>query len=104
MDTFLSDIVLALLSYISETERINIRKRQAEGIAAAKARGVRFGRKPAPLTNEFKEAYRLYKKNQLTVTEAAKLCNMARTTFFDKASKHNHLVFYRYALPIRCPA
>lgn len=85
--TFLSDIVLALLSYISEQERMNIRQRQAEGIAAAKMRGVKFGRKPMPLPDGFMEICRQYKQNQLTVTEAAKLCNMARTTFFERASK-----------------
>ena len=87
MDTFLSDIVLALLSYISETERMNIRMRQAEGIAAAKARGVRFGRTPSPLPAGFAEVYRRYKRKELTVTEAAMLCNMPRTTFFDRASR-----------------
>ena len=87
MDTFLSDIVLALLSYISETERMNIRKRQAEGIAAAKARGVRFGRTPSPLPTGFAEVYRRYKRKELTVTEAAAMCNMPRTTFFDRASR-----------------
>ena len=86
MGTFISDIVLALLSYISETERMNIRKRQAEGIAAAKARGVRFGRKPMPLPEGFMEICRQYKQKKLTVSEAADLCNMARTTFFVKAS------------------
>ena len=48
MGTFLSDIVLQVLSFVAENERTNIRQRQAEGIAAAKARGVRFGRPPAP--------------------------------------------------------
>ncbi len=88
MGTFISDIVLALLSYISETERMNIRKRQAEGIAAAKARGVRFGRKPMPLPEGFTEICRQYKQKKLTVSEAADLCNMARTTFFVKASEY----------------
>lgn len=49
LGTFISDIVLALLSYVAENERINIKQRQAEGIAAAKARGVKFGRPPVPL-------------------------------------------------------
>lgn len=49
MGTFLSDIVLQVLSFVAENERVNIRQRQAEGIAAAKARGVRFGRLPKPL-------------------------------------------------------
>ena len=57
MGTFLSDIVLQVLSFVAENERSNIRQRQAEGIAAAKARGVRFGRPPLPLPENFQEAY-----------------------------------------------
>lgn len=55
MGTFLTDIVLAVLSYVAENERINIKKRQAEGIAAAKARGVRFGPDPMPLPENLKK-------------------------------------------------
>ena len=57
MGTFLSDIVLQVLSFVAENERTNIRQRQAEGIAAAKAKGVRFGRPPRPLPLEFHNAY-----------------------------------------------
>ena len=57
MGTFLSDIVLALLSYVADNERINIRQRQAEGIAAAKAKGIRFGRPPLPLPDNFYTVY-----------------------------------------------
>ena len=91
MDTFLSDIVLALLSYISETERVNIRKRQAEGIAAAKERGVHFGRTRNPLPEKFHEVYTLYIRRKLTVSEAAKQCGMARSTFFVKAREYSLL-------------
>ena len=58
MGTFLSDIVLQVLSFVAENERTNIRQRQAEGIAAAKARGVRFGRPPRPLPENYHSAYR----------------------------------------------
>lgn len=57
MGTFLSDIVLQVLSFVAENERSNIRQRQAEGIAVAKARGVRFGRPPAPLPKNFHHLY-----------------------------------------------
>lgn len=57
MGTFLSDIVLQVLSFVAENERTNIRQRQAEGIAAAKARGVRFGRPPKPLPENFHHLY-----------------------------------------------
>lgn len=87
LGTFISDIVLALLSYVAESERLNIRQRQAEGIAAAKARGVKFGRPPKPLPDNFYEIYEAWKNKKLTLKEAAKACNMAETTFYDKSKK-----------------
>ena len=73
MGTFLSDIVLQVLSFVAENERTNIRQRQAEGIAAAKARGVRFGRPPAPLPENFHHLYQQWKNGKITGTAAAKL-------------------------------
>ena len=87
MGTFLSDIVLALLSYISENERLNIRARQAEGIAIAKANGVRFGPEPKPLPDNFYDIYSIWVRGELSVSEAARLCNMPRSTFYDKARR-----------------
>lgn len=81
MGTFLSDIVLQVLSFVAENERTNIRQRQAEGIAAAKARGVRFGRPPSSLPERFHEAYQLWKLGKITGTEAAKMCGMPLSTF-----------------------
>lgn len=83
--TFLTDIVLSLLSYVAENERVNIRQRQAEGIAAAKARGVHFGLYPMPLPENFDEAYQLWHDNKLSVSKAAERCGMAKSTFYDKA-------------------
>ena len=57
MGTFLSDIVLQVLSFVAESERTNIRQRQAEGIAVAKAKGVKYGRPPKPLPHNFHEVY-----------------------------------------------
>ncbi len=79
--TFLSDIVLQILSFVAENERANIRQRQAEGIAAAKANGVRFGRPPMPLPEEFHESYQLWKSGSITSTEAARACQMPLSTF-----------------------
>lgn len=76
MGTFLSDIVLQVLSFVAENERSNIRQRQAEGIAAAKARGVRFGRPPKPLPAGFHSAYQRWKAGKITGTAAAKECGM----------------------------
>lgn len=81
MGTFLSDIVLQVLSFVAENERTNIRQRQAEGIAAAKARGVRFGRPPAPLPDNFHHLYQQWKNGKITGTTAAKLCGMPLSTF-----------------------
>nr|WP_330424945.1 recombinase family protein [Lachnotalea sp. AF33-28] len=81
MGTFLSDIVLQVLSFVAENERANIRQRQAEGIAAAKARGVRFGRPPRPLPDNFHSVYRRWKVGSITGTAAAKECRMPLATF-----------------------
>ena len=81
MGTFLSDIVLQVLSFVAENERVNIRQRQAEGIAAAKARGVRFGRPPAPLPENFHSCYQRWKAGKITGLAAAKECNMPMSSF-----------------------
>ena len=86
MGTFLSDIVLQVLSFVAENERVNIRQRQAEGIAAAKARGVRFGRPPRPLPENFRSAYQRWKSKKITGTAAAKECGMALSTFRYRAA------------------
>lgn len=85
MGTFLSDIVLQVLSFVAENERSNIRQRQAEGIAAAKARGVKFGRPPKPLPEKFHAVYQRWKNGKITGTRAAEECNMPITTFRYKA-------------------
>lgn len=81
MGTFLSDIVLQVLSFVAENERVNIRQRQAEGIAAAKARGVRFGRPPKPLPENYGSAYTRWMAGEITGTAAAKECGMPLATF-----------------------
>lgn len=81
MGTFLSDIVLQVLSFAAENERTNIRQRQAEGTAAAKARGVRFGRPPKPLPENFHQMYHQWKSGEITSITAAKLCGMPLSTF-----------------------
>ena len=67
MGTFLADIVLQVLSFVAENERTNIRQRQAEGIAAAKGKGIRFGRPPRPLPENYHDAYRRWKISVLSV-------------------------------------
>lgn len=79
--TFLSDIVLQVLSFVAENERQNIRQRQAEGIAAAKAKGVRFGRPPKPLPDNFTSVYYQWKDGEISGSAAAKACHMPLSTF-----------------------
>lgn len=79
--TFLSDIVLQVLSFVAENERTNIRQRQAEGIAAAKARGVHFGRPSAPLPENFDSVYKKWKAGKITGLAAAKECGMPMASF-----------------------
>ncbi|MCI8910838.1 MAG: recombinase family protein [Oscillibacter sp.] len=85
MGTFLSDIVLQVLSFVAENERINIRQRQAEGIAAAKARGVQFGRPPLPLPENFHQIHLDWRSRKITLKEAASACGMPVGTFYAKA-------------------
>ncbi|MGI6184019.1 MAG: recombinase family protein [Candidatus Fimadaptatus sp.] len=92
MGTFLSDIVLQVLSFVAENERTNIRQRQAEGIAAAKAKGIRFGRPPLPLPETFHENYQRWKSGEITCTTAAKACGLPLSTFRDKAAVYEKAI------------
>lgn len=92
MGTFLSDIVLQVLSFAAENERINIRQRQAEGIAAAKARGVRFGRPALPYPDNFQNIYYAWREKKITLRQAAEACGMPVGTFYGKARKFENPV------------
>lgn len=87
MGTFLSDIVLQVLSFVAENERMNIRQRQAEGIAAAKARGVKFGRPCKPLPENFFTVLERWKNGEISGVAAAKECGMSSTTFRRNAKR-----------------
>ena len=86
MGTFLSDIVLQVLSFVAENERTNIRNRQREGINAAKARGVKFGRPRKPLPENFNEICTEWKAGKITAGKAAEMCGISRTTFYDRVN------------------
>ncbi len=79
--SLIADIVLSLLSYVAQVERENIRKRQAEGIAAAKARGVRFGREPIKIPSGFQLTKFSYLAGNLTIDEAAARLGVSTSTF-----------------------
>lgn len=85
--TFIADIVLQLLSFVAENERQNIRQRQAEGIAAAKAKGVKFGRPQAQEPENFEEIISKWKEKELPLEEALRLSGLSRSTFYRKANK-----------------
>lgn len=91
MGTFLSDIVLQVLSFVAENERTTIRQRQAEGIAAAKARGVKFGRPPLPLPDNFYEVHRAWRGKKISLKQAASMCEMPVGTFYGKAKKFENM-------------
>lgn len=85
--TLIADIVLQLLSYVAQTERESIHQRQAEGIAAAKARGVKFGRPAHPLPDNFYQVYEEWRGKRMTLRQAAGACAMPVGTFYSKAVK-----------------
>jgi len=82
LGTFIADLVLQVLSFVAQTERENIRQRQAEGIASAKARGVRFGRPPKTLPDNFGELVQQWERKQITFDKVLTLCDMKETTFY----------------------
>ena len=83
--TFISDIVLQILSYVAEQERANIRQRQMEGIALAKAQGRRLGRPRTELPAKFDEVYKKWKNKDVSLEKALKLLGLKRTTFYNFA-------------------
>lgn len=87
MGTFLSDIVLQVLSFVAENERKNIRQRQKEGIEAARLRGVRFGRPKHQVPDDFEQICCRWESGEIIGREAAQLCDMPLTTFYGRAKK-----------------
>ena len=89
LGTFIADLVLQLLSFVAENERINIHQRQAEGIAAAKRRGVRFGRPPITVPDNFEENYRLWKDKKISAEQASENCGLTIDTFYRMCRNKN---------------
>lgn len=88
MGTFIADLVLQILSFVAQSERENIKKRQEQGIAAAKAKGVRFGRPEIPLPDNFGKLVNDWEKKKISFEEILKLCNMSETTFYRKLREY----------------
>ena len=87
LGTFIADLVLQILSFVAEAERNHIRERQAQGIAAAKRRGVKFGRPPKKLEPLFYTTYERWKRGEITGTKAAEICLMPLSSFRDRAKR-----------------
>lgn len=88
LGSFISDVVLQLLSFVAENERNNIRTRQAEGIAAAKAKGIKFGKPAIPMPENFPELYCRWEKGDITILEFADICNMGRSTMYSRIQEY----------------
>lgn len=88
MGTFIADLVLQILSFVAQSERENIKKRQAEGIAAAKAKGVKFGRPEKSVPDDFPRLIREWEKNKLSFSELLVRCNMSEATFYRRLREY----------------
>lgn len=87
---FMCDLILQILAYVAEKERANIRSRQAQGIATAKANNVKFGRPEIIRPENWDEIYNLWMSGQITATTAMKQLGLKRSTFYNMVRKENH--------------
>ena len=88
MGTFIADLVLQILSFVAQNERENIRKRQRQGIAAAKAKGVRFGRPEKDIPPEFISLIRRWEKKKITLAEILNMCQISESTFYRRLREY----------------
>lgn len=88
MGTFIADLVLQILSFVAQNERENIKKRQAEGIAAAKAKGVRFGRPEREIPADFGRIVQDWEQKRLTFEKALEQCGMSESTFYRRLREY----------------
>ena len=91
MGTFIADLVLQILSFVAQNERENIRKRQAQGIAVAKAKGIKFGRPEIVLPENFGELVHEWKKKRFPLSEVLEVCKMSEATFYRKLREYRLL-------------
>lgn len=88
MGTFIADLVLQILSFVAQSERENIKKRQTEGIAAAKAKGVKFGRPEKEVPDDFAKIVRAWEQKKLPFEEVLKKCDMSEATFYRRLREY----------------
>lgn len=91
MGAFIADLVLQILSFVAQNERENIKKRQAQGIVIAKAKGVRFGRPESPLPENFDEIIKDWDMGKISTADVLKLCNMSESTFYRRRREYNRI-------------
>lgn len=91
MGTFIADLVLQILSFVAQSERENIKKRQAEGIAAAKARGVKFGRPEKEAPDDFGRIVKAWEQKKLPFADVLEKCNMSEATFYRRLREYRLL-------------
>lgn len=91
MGTFIADLVLQILSFVAQSERENIKKRQAEGIAAAKARGVKFGRPEKEAPDDFGRIVKAWEQKKLSFADVLEKCNMSEATFYRRLREYRLL-------------
>ena len=89
LGTFIADIVLQILSFVAESERDNIRKRQAQGISAAKANGIRFGRPESKIPDNFTLLVKRWRSRRLSLEELLKTCQISKSTFYRRLREMN---------------
>lgn len=88
MGTFIADLVLQILSFVAESERNNIKKRQEQGIAAAKAKGVKFGRPKVEMPQEFPKIVEEWERKEISFCEALEKSGLSQATFYRKLKKY----------------
>lgn len=88
MGAFIADLILQILSFVAQSERENIRLRQGQGIAAAKARGVKFGRPEKKTPDDFGNIVREWEQKRMNISDVLRHCNMSKATFYRKLREH----------------
>ena len=88
LGTFISDLVLQILSFVAQNERENIKKRQAQGIAAAKAKGVKFGRPEKPIPNDFGDIVKRWERKEIKISDVVRICDMSEPTFYRRLREY----------------
>ena len=88
MGTFIADLVLQILSFVAQNERENIKKRQSQGIAAAKARGVKFGRPEISAPENFAKTVKAWERKEITISEVLKATGLSEATFYRRLREY----------------